>query len=384
MNRLTTIEKMKKQYVMIKKISGIILALLILNPVRPCTTFVLQDSTSLVFGRNYDYDLALGFLCVNKRGVAKQSLTAGPYPPARWVSRYGSITFNQVGIDAPMGGMNEEGLVIAQMALPETKYTLRGDKPALNQLEWIQYQLDNSATLDDVIENSQAVEVVPVATPVHYLVCDRLGQVGILEYLNGELVVYRDDEITIPVCSNMAYENAKDRLSDYQGFGGQKVVPRSWKNVADIIAIAGTRIAEYDGTMGLHPVAYSFDILETVGSPIRTQWSVVYDLKNQRIHFKTLKNRKVRTLAISDWDYSCDGDITVIRFRDAGEKQATISLTKEDYRDYKQYLINWFKNNVPGFPDIGDAMIQQETRAIFRRTCQSDALSRNTSTRRGR
>jgi len=34
-----------------------------------CTTFVLQDSTKIVFGRNFDYDLGMGFVVINKRGL---------------------------------------------------------------------------------------------------------------------------------------------------------------------------------------------------------------------------------------------------------------------------------------------------------------------------
>ena len=32
--------------------------------------------------------------------------------PASWVSKYGSVTFNQYGRELPTGGMNEAGLVV--------------------------------------------------------------------------------------------------------------------------------------------------------------------------------------------------------------------------------------------------------------------------------
>ena len=37
--------------------------------------------------------------------------------PARWTSKFGSVTFNQYGKDNPMGGVNERGLVIEVMEL---------------------------------------------------------------------------------------------------------------------------------------------------------------------------------------------------------------------------------------------------------------------------
>ena len=69
--------------------------------------------------------------------------------PASWVSRYGSVTFNQYGREFPNGGMNEAGLVVELMWLDDTTYPATDGRPALDCLEWIQYQLDTAATLSD-------------------------------------------------------------------------------------------------------------------------------------------------------------------------------------------------------------------------------------------
>ena len=82
---------------------------------RACSTFVIEDGTRRVFGKNYDWDVADGLVIVNKRGMAKRALIAGPAgteAAAEWVSRYGSVTFNQYGRELPCGGMNEAGLVM--------------------------------------------------------------------------------------------------------------------------------------------------------------------------------------------------------------------------------------------------------------------------------
>jgi len=131
------------------------------------------------------------------------------------------------------------------LALLESEYPAPNNQPSLNQLEWIQYQLDISAELEDVIDNSSAVQIVPVATPVHYMICDRWGNVGILEFIDGELILYQGKDITIPVCSNMPYGESRTALQDYQGFGGGKPVPTDWRSMPDIIAIAGSRVADY-------------------------------------------------------------------------------------------------------------------------------------------
>jgi Penicillin V acylase and related amidases len=45
-----------------------------------------------------------------------------PEKPIEWISKYGSITFNQSGREFPHGGINEKGLVIEQMWLDEAAY----------------------------------------------------------------------------------------------------------------------------------------------------------------------------------------------------------------------------------------------------------------------
>ncbi|VAX20430.1 hypothetical protein MNBD_IGNAVI01-3062 [hydrothermal vent metagenome] len=339
-----------------------------------CTTFVIKDSTHLLFCRNYDYDFGAGFIVINKRNVAKRSLVFQPYEPLKWVSKYGSITFNQVGVDAPMGGMNEKGLVISLMALPESKYPEYKGGAALNQMEWIQYQLDNSASLKEVIANAKKLQTVPVATPAHYFVCDSLGNIGIFEYLNGELIIYQDAEVTIPVCSNMIYEKSVDAIKDYKGFGGEKSIPAKWRSVADIVAIARSKIDEYKKSNDKDPVDYSFQTLAAVGSPERTQWSVVYDIKEMKIHFKSLHNKNIRTLNFYDFDYDCGNEIQILDIQTSINstpvKDQFFTLTKEYYTSYKVNLIHWFKMNVKGFPDIPNEAINNEVKYIFKRKCR--------------
>jgi choloylglycine hydrolase len=145
---------MKTKFLFIIMVS---LASLTVEKANACTTFVINDSTHLIFGRNFDFDFGEGYICLNRRGLKKTSFVREPDLPVRWTARYGSITFNQVGIDNPMGGMNEKGLVIAQMALPGSVFPESNGKEVLGELDWIQFQLDNSASLNEVIENNTTV-----------------------------------------------------------------------------------------------------------------------------------------------------------------------------------------------------------------------------------
>ncbi len=141
-----------------------------------CTTFLLTKNGQYVFGRNYDWVTGNGMIMVNKRGLLKESVKAQDAKQIQWTSVYGSISFNQYGKEFPTGGMNEKGLVVELMWLDETKYPVKDDRAALDVLQWIQYQLDCAATIEDVISSDRQVRITNNnATPLHYLIADAAG-----------------------------------------------------------------------------------------------------------------------------------------------------------------------------------------------------------------
>lgn len=357
-----------------------IISILTIDFTNACTTFVINDSTDLVYGRNYDFNFGSGIIVINKSGIEKQAFVQPPNKPARWISKYGSITFNQAGVDAPMDGMNEKGLVIALMGLSEIKYPSVDANETVNELEWIQYQLDNSATLEDVLENNKKIRIACFSSlPVHYLICDSLGNIGVVEYLNGELVVYKGDNIFIPVCSNMTYGQSKNALMEYDGFGGQKIIPEKfipgeWYNIPEVIAIAGSRINKYKKLKDKNPVNYSFSILNAVGVPTLTQWSVVYDIKNKKINFKTLSNKNIRTINFKNFVFSCNNEIQILDIQgsnvESDVKLQFLKLTSDYYSNYKKKLVGLYKANFKGFPDIPDEILKLEVEYVMNRKCK--------------
>src|SRR5687767_12015985 len=130
----------------------VFIAGLITSEALACTTFCLKNRGEVLFGKNYDWMIGDGMLFVNKRGMSK--ISAEDVNPARWVSKYGSVTFNQYGWESPSGGMNEAGLVIELMWLDDTEYPTGAEVPAIDVLEWIQFNLDTAATTDEVVKNA--------------------------------------------------------------------------------------------------------------------------------------------------------------------------------------------------------------------------------------
>src|SRR5918911_589932 len=101
-----------------------------------CTTFVINKDGHIVFGRNYDWITGAGIVNTNQRGLYKTSLKNNDGATISWVSKFGSITFNQYGKEFPTGGMNEKGLVVELMWLDGTRYPEKDNRPSIGVLQW--------------------------------------------------------------------------------------------------------------------------------------------------------------------------------------------------------------------------------------------------------
>jgi len=209
----------------------------------------------MVFGKNYDWMTGTGSINTNLRGLQKSSLPLDSGPILKWTSKYGSVTFNQFGKEFPNGGMNETGLVIELMWLSESEYPLKDNRPGFNVLQWIQYQLDNFSSVDEVLATDKKVRIVSTGTPQHYLVADSKGNVATIEVLNGKMVVHKGGHLPYPVLANSTYEASAKAYKNKE----------SKDNSLNRFANACTMVQQYQQTTIKKPlVDYSFDILNKV------------------------------------------------------------------------------------------------------------------------
>ena len=269
-------------------------------PAVACTTFCVRGPDGLYFGRNYDYGFGDGMILVNNRGVEKASLI--DRNPARWVSRHGSVTFNQFGKDSPMGGINERGLVVEVMELQETKYPAPDSRAAVGALEWIQYQLDNFASVEEAIPGARRIRV-GTAAPIHFLMADRAGEVATVEFLGGRMVVHRGSTLPDRVLANSPYEDSLDYAQRNAPEAGP--LPRGIPGSFERFARAARQVKAWESSPAGSAVERSFEILDDVAQPGHTQWQIVYDLKNATIHYRTTANRERRAISVAAFDYAC-------------------------------------------------------------------------------
>ena len=295
-----------------------------------CSTFVLKSGKHLVFGRNYDWAIGYGLVIVNKRNLIKKAPpSADPSgKPVQWVSKYGSITFNQYGKEFPMGGMNEAGLVVEVMWLEGTRYPSPDARPELSELQWVQYHLDTASSVKDVIASDASLRISANSVPIHFLVSDKTGEAVTVEFLDGKMVYHTAESLPVKALTNSTYAESLEYLKGHKGFGGEREIEFSSKSL-DRFARAAKMLAQYDSSKDKAIVDYAFSILDSVDNPEWTQWSIVYDVTNRVVHFKTKEAPHLRKFSFENFDFDCKSSSKVIDMHT--DKTGDISAHFIDY-----------------------------------------------------
>lgn len=270
-----------------------------------CTTFCLNGG-EVLFGKNYDWMIGDGLVFVNQRGVEKSAFVSGGETPARWVSKYGSVTFNQYGRNNPSGGMNEAGLVIELMWLDETEYPKPDSRPVVDVLEWIQYQLDISANVGEVVKNTEKVRIASTVK-IHYLVNDKAGNSATIEFLGGKTVAHTGEKLAVAALTNDTYEKSLN-YSKATSFDKAKT-----ESSFDRFTRAAQKTREFarKPRTEQEAVDYAFEILSNVAQKSSTQWSIVYDQKHARIYFRSMQSANIKSINARSFDYSCGGAVRI-------------------------------------------------------------------------
>jgi hypothetical protein len=298
-----------------KKALALTLAVTLALPAWPCTTFVSEGPNGPLFGRNYDFEFGEALVVVNPRGLARVSATAELQSPtpAKWVSRHGSVTFNQFGVGFPTGGINERGLVVELMWLDGTQYPAADARPTVTTLEFIQYLLDQTATLDEAMEAAQAIRIAG-RTPLHFLVSDAAGRTATVEFLEGKLVVHRGADLPVRALANDRYDTSLAAM-------------RSQRTDLDARSSLARFSRAAAQSQSRKTPAQAFEVLDNVAQPGWTHWQIVYEMAPRTIQWRTGKNAAMRTLDLAAVSFDCKDGVRLVDV-DAGHGDMRSSFAK--------------------------------------------------------
>jgi choloylglycine hydrolase len=287
-----------------------------------CTRVVWNEpSGGVLVGRNMDYHRDTGTnLWSLPRGVERNDGVGGNLA---WRAKYGSVVagaYDMMTVD----GMNEEGLAGHILWLTESTYgTYDNSKPGLSMAVWMQYFLDNFATVDEAVSwiDRTGVQVVPLGDPatgevpaVHLALDDATGDSAVIEYLDGKAVIWHSRDHVV-MTNSPTYDKQIDLLRQIEGFGGDKPIPGT-DSASDRFA----RAAHYVGRLPdpenpVEAVAGILSVMRNAAQPFRTPapgkpyvsqtiWQTVADLTNKRYVFESTTRPNIVWVDLDDLDFS--------------------------------------------------------------------------------
>lgn len=287
-----------------------------------CTRVVWPDADgSVIVGRNMDYrrDLATN-LWLLPRGVEHDDGVEGKL---QWTSKYGSViaaAFDIISVD----GINEAGLAGHVLWLAESEYGEYDDsRPVLSQAVWMQYFLDNFATVAECVEwiEQNDVQVYQLPDPatgdkptIHLALNDAKGDSAIIEYIDGKAVVHHSPDHVV-MTNSPAYDQQLEIVKQWEGLGGDKPLPGSTL-ATDRFARASYYVKHLaQPSSQLEAIASMFSVMHNVAQPFRepdpgkpdvsqTIWSVVLDLTKKRYVFQSTTRPNIVWVDLESLDFS--------------------------------------------------------------------------------
>ena len=278
------------------------------SAVDACTRVVYHGENGLVVtGRTMDWrDEIPASLWIMPRGLTHDG-GAGP-KSVHWTARYGSVVTSSFGFST-VDGMNEKGLVANMLWLAGAKYPeAKSTKNLLSISAWVQYFLDNFATVDEAVKAMQAdpVTVVSSAIPgtdrfatLHLSLSDASGDSAILEYIDGQLVIHHGRQYQV-MTNDPSFDEQLAIQAYWQDVGGTTFLPGTNRSadrfarasfyIHAIAKTANPELADAQVLSVLNNVSVPMGI-STPGQPniSNTRWRTVADQTTRRYYFQDVR-----------------------------------------------------------------------------------------------
>ena len=291
--------------------------------VRAYTRVVYQGNKDMVItGRTMDWkEDTRSNIWIFPRGMERNGEVGKD--PMRWKSKYGSVVTSAYDI-CSTDGMNEKGLVANLLWLAESSYPQwNGEKPALSIAAWVQYMLDNFATVSEAVSEIEknTFDVVSDMMPdgtrmatLHLSISDATGDNAIFEYIDGKLNIHHNR--SYQVMTNSPVFDQQLALDDYwKTIGGTTFLPGT-NRAADRFVRASFYINAIPKTEDTRTALASvFSVIRNTSVPFgistpdqpnisSTRWRTVSDQKDKVYYFESTLYPNVFWVDFKDVDFS--------------------------------------------------------------------------------
>ena len=179
------------------------------NEIRPgdfgCSTICVKDKNGDVyFGRNFDWEKGRAMIVLTVPENGYESLSTCDLDFLGFGDDYqpdGSMRERiqtLAAIYVPLDGMNEKGLVVADLMAGDDEEThQKTDKSDLTTTTAIRLLLDRAANVDEAIELLKQYDMnSSIGAAHHFSIADATGKSVVVEYVNGEMLVTETNIVT--------------------------------------------------------------------------------------------------------------------------------------------------------------------------------------------
>ncbi|WP_183478042.1 linear amide C-N hydrolase [Mesonia hippocampi] len=306
-------------------LATILCLLFTISEMSACTRVVYKGTNeTIITARSMDWkDDIPANLWAFPRGIKRDGAVGKS--SVKWKSKYGSVITSSWDI-ATSDGMNEKGLVGNLLWLVESKYPSfekDAETPGISIALWLQYVLDNFATVEETVEALKKEEFVVVSsfipgtnkfTTVHLSVSDKTGDNAIFEYINGKLVIHHDKSY-VTMTNSPTFKDQLAINTYWEGIPGTIMLPGT-NRATDRFVRASYYINAIPKTDNVRIAIPSvFSVIRNCSVPLgissatepnisSTRWRTVADQKNLVYYFDNVLNPDVVWVSFKNIDFS--------------------------------------------------------------------------------
>ena len=276
-------------------------------------------------GRNMDWinNMPVDFFVI-PRGIERDGLV-GPNS-VKWKSKYGQLALVREGAGV-VDGVNEKGLAGHMLWLGASDYGARDkSRPAISLGVWLQYCLDNFASVAEIAAAFEKDPFQIVTTKfdgmkatTHLAFEDSTGDSVIIEYQAGKPKIYHDRK-NIVMTNDPVYSKQLEKLANYKGFGGNDPLPGSNAAADRFVRAAYYLQGLPKASNNREAVAYVFSVMRNVSQPFAeidlkamasgqprtspTRWRTVIDLTNGNFYYESTLSPDIIWVNFKELDFS--------------------------------------------------------------------------------
>ncbi len=237
-----------------------------------CTAFVTKNEKGeVLYGRNFDFLYAPSLQLYTEPQNGYKSVSTVNLSFAGYSEDYlpdGSLFDKFLTLAAPFlpfDGMNEKGVAIALLAVPEAEPPYDSNKITLNTTTAIRLVLDHASTVEEAVELLRNYNIYfSGGIECHYLIADASGRSVIVEFYDGELQIV-EAETDYQIATNFIAYNSLNIGEGFTEFERYDMVEKEISdnngilNENDVISLLA-KVGVQDGEVD------------------KLQWSVIYNL----------------------------------------------------------------------------------------------------------